>query len=275
MEKSTTILKPFIRWAGGKQILIKYLLANLPPDGDFNRYYEPFLGAGSLFFANGFHNASLSDVNKNLINTFRQVKLNPELIFRLIQNHKNKYTKEYYYKIREVYNNHLDENTPEQVARFIFLLHTCYNGIYRVNLKGQYNVPIGKLNPNLPTLAHLKNTSKKLQGIKLAVKSYKEIISQVKAKDLVYLDPPYPSLPGNQQWRQFTKDKFSESDQYELAEFAEELNRKKCYVMISNSQVPLIEKLYSQWTIEKIPVTRSVSCKKERLKIHELIIKNY
>lgn len=268
-------LKPFLRWAGGKQNLIHHLLANSPQEGSYNKYWEPFLGAGSLFFANGFKKAELSDVNEHLINAYQQIKINPESVYKRLLVHKRKVSADYYYRVREVYNSHLYEETIEQAARFIFLVHTCYNGMYRVNGNGEYNVPFGKSKPSLPSLDHLKKISKKLQGVPLKIQSYETIYDSVKQNDFIYLDPPYPKLNQNKQFQQFTIDKFSEEHQRELAEFAVQLKNKGCKVMISNSKVPLIEKLYEDWYIVEVPVVRYVSCKKERIKINELLIKNY
>ena len=274
-EVKENFLRPFIRWAGGKQNLVHHLLANSPEEGSYNKYWEPFLGAGSLFFANGFKNAELSDVNEHLINSYKQIKLDPESVHKRLLVHKRKVSEDYYYEIREIYNNHLDTSTIAQAARFIFLVHTCYNGMYRVNGKGEYNVPFGKGEPSLPSIEHLKKVSKKLQKIPLKVRSYNLIYEKVKRNDFIYLDPPYPKLNQQEQFQQYTIDKFSEDHQRELAKFAERLKIKGCKVMISNSKVPLIEDLYKEWNIVEVPVVRYVSCKKERKKINELIIKNY
>ncbi len=274
-ETNKNFLRPFIRWAGGKQNLVQHLLSHSPPEGSYNKYWEPFLGAGSLFFANGFKKAELSDVNEHLINAYKQIKFNPESIYKRLLTHKRKVSTDYYYEVREKYNNHLNDATIEQAVRFIFLVHTCYNGMYRVNGNGEYNVPFGKSEPSLPSFEHLKKVSKKLKSIPLKVQPYESIYDKVKRNDFIYLDPPYPKLNQSEQFQQFTIDKFSEDHQRGLADFAEQLKKKGCKVMISNSKVPLIENLYKDWNIIEVPVVRYVSCKKERKKINELIIKNY
>ena len=278
MPKSNeNFLRPFIRWAGGKQSLVTNLLANSPKENKFNKYWEPFVGAGSLFFSNGFTKAEISDVNEHLINAYRQIQNNPEAIHKRLCVHKSKFTKEYYYKLRDIYNKHLNENTIEQAARFIFLVHTCFNGIYRVNAKGEYNVPIGKMNPSLPTLEHLRKVRDKLKGIEVCTRSYNEILPLVNKGDFIYLDPPYPPLNWDNQLQQFTSDKFTADDQKKLSLFANELSQKGCYVMISNSDVPLINSLYkdTQWKKKKLKTTRWVSCKSLRKKVDELLIMNY
>ncbi|MBK8608520.1 MAG: Dam family site-specific DNA-(adenine-N6)-methyltransferase [Chitinophagaceae bacterium] len=275
MSTEKKILRPFIRWAGGKQNLVSYLLSNLPPENCIAKYWEPFLGAGSLFFANGFKNAELSDVNEHLINAYKQIKKNPKSVYDRLLFHKRNFDKDYYYKIRESFNKHRSQNTIEQASRFIFLVHTSFNGIYRVNGKGEYNVPIGKMNPSLPTLEHLKQIASKLKTAKLNFKPYHNILSLVNQNDFIYLDPPYPKQDEKEPFQQFTIDKFSKKNQIELAEFANGLNDKGCDVMISNSNIPLIVELYRNWNIVEVPVIRYVSCKKQKIKLNELIIKNY
>ena len=274
MEEQT-ILRPFIRWAGGKQNLIRYLLENIPQKGTINKYWEPFLGAGSLFFANDFKEAELSDVNSHLVNAYIQIQKNPKGVHDFLRHHLSNFTVDYYYQLRLIYNSYLDENSIEQAARFIFLVHTCFNGIYRVNGKGEYNVPIGKMNPSLPSLDHLTKISTKLKDVSIISRSYADILLAVKEKDFIYLDPPYPKLDEKDQFQQYTVDKFSGKHQIELAEFANNLKNSGCFVMISNSKVPLIKELYKDWIIEEVPVVRYVNCKKERIKINELIIRNY
>ena len=199
------IVRPFIRWAGGKQNLIKVLVKKIPKDFS-GRYFEPFLGAGSLFFAGNFKEAFLSDVNPHLINAFESVKSNPELIFDLLIQHRKKFSVDYYYTLRKKFNADKTKFNHEQAARFIFLVHTSFNGIYRVNRKGEYNVPIGKIEPNLPELFHLLTVKEKLTNAKLNTVDYDSILSQVRAGDFVYLDPPYPALDGKTQFQQFTID---------------------------------------------------------------------
>lgn len=268
-------IRPFIRWAGGKQNLVKYLLQNLPEEESINKYWEPFLGAGSLFFSNGFTNAEISDVNVHLINAYRQIRDKPLSLHKRLQYHKKIFNKEYYYQLREIFNQHLCENTIEQAARFIFLVHTCFNGMYRVNAKGEYNVPFGKMEPCLPTLEHLKKISLKLQNIRIESRSYENILPLVNQGNFVYIDPPYPKLNEKEQFQQYTIDKFCQKDQIELAKFANSLHKKGCLIMISNSDIPLIRDLYKGWKIKEVPVVRYISCKKDRVKINELIIKNY
>jgi DNA adenine methylase len=270
-------MKPFLRWAGGKQNLIKDLLAYLPPEDKVNRYFEPFLGAGSLFFATNYKKCFLSDINKDLMNCYRYIKKDPKLIAKSLERHNINYQldEQYYYKIRDRFNKNLEEISSKQAARFIFLIHSSFNGIYRVNLKGEYNVPIGKRKPALPTFDYLKKISTKLHGNHLAKRPYSEILKMTKKGDFIYLDPPYPPINGTSFFQHYTKDKFPPRDQIKVAEFANKLDEKGCYVMISNASTTLIKELYKNWHVHELETTRYINCKSNRFKVKELIINNY
>ena len=271
---SSTFIKPFIRWAGGKQYLVKYILPHLPIN-KFNKYFEPFLGAGSLFFAGSFNNSILSDINTHLINSYIAIKENPLKIYSLLHNFKKRLTREFYYQIRNTFNKNINELSLSQAARFIFLIHTSFNGIYRVNKNGYYNVPFGKISPNLPSKEHLIRISKKLEHVKLKTGNYSIVDSMIKKGDLVYLDPPYPPINGTSNFQHYTIDKFPNGEQEKVALFANRLSRKGAYVLISNADTKYIRSLYKRWKIVELQVTRYISCKSKRNKITELIIKNY
>ncbi len=272
-------IRPFLRWAGGKQNLIRHLLRHAPENNRVKKYYEPFLGAGSLFFANGFDNALISDINPHLINSYKKIRTDYKRVHRLIRLYEKRFlaNNEFYYRIRSLFNRDQNEMSYVQAARFVFLLHSNYNGMYRINKEGKYNVPVGKLEPCLPSLGELKTISKKLKGKEIVTGSYDQILSKVKSGHFIYMDPPYPPLDWDSQAQQFTVDKFSKGDQKKLAAFARKLDKKGCFVLISNSDVPLIRKLYraKKWRKKKLKTTRCVSCKSERKQVAELLIKNY
>ncbi len=270
-------MKPFLRWAGGKQNLIKDLIKFLPPEDRVNRYFEPFLGAGSMFFATDYEKCFLSDVNKDLINCYEAIKKNPRLIAASLERHKKNFEEndQYYYKVREKFNKNLEEESSVQAARFIFLIHSSFNGIYRVNLKGEYNVPIGKRKPSLPKLNELEAISLKLKGCYLSKTSYHKILTKIQEDDFVYLDPPYPPINETSFFQHYTKDKFSTKEQEKVRNFAKSLVNKKCFVMISNADTEMIRDLYRGWNFVQLQTTRYISCKSERFKVNELIITNY
>ncbi|SDM91197.1 DNA adenine methylase [Daejeonella rubra] len=267
-------VKPFIRWAGGKQNLVAKLSLHLPKF-KFNRYFEPFLGAGSMFLYNGFTNTVLSDINSHLVNAYKQLASSPEEIFDQLQYHLRLLNPDYYYKLRTIFNQNRDSFNIDQASLFIFLVHTSFNGIYRVNKKGEYNVPVGKLNPSLPSIEHLKAIQASLQGIELIDCMYEDVLDRIGSGDLVYLDPPYPPLNDTSYFQHYTIDKFLYQKQCELAENVKFLSDKGAFILMSNADTPLIRELYSSWNVIDIDAMRSINCKPKRTSVKELIISNY
>lgn len=273
MEKVNPV-KPFIRWAGGKQNLVKELTNNIPKT-EFKNYYEPFLGAASLFLFNGFSNAHLSDINPHLINSYISIRDSVEKVHERLQFHKKKVSGEYYYKLRDIFNKRKDQFTTDQAAIFIFLVHTSFNGIYRVNKKGEYNVPFGKIKPAIPDHEHLIKIQSKLKDTTISNCMYEDVLEKISCHDFVYFDPPYPPLNSTSFFQHYSIDKFPNQQQFELSNYAQELSKKNVCVMISNAETPMIKKLYKGWNIKKVNTYRYVNCKAERKAVRELIITNY
>lgn len=272
--KDNTPLKPFIRWAGGKQNLISELSSQIPKT-KFKNYFEPFLGAGSLFLFNNFSNGYLSDINPHLINSYLSIQSSADDVYNRLVFHKSKLSKEYYYELRSTFNAEKDKFTIDQAAVFIFLVHTSFNGIYRVNKKGEYNVPFGKIKPAIPSHEHLLQIKKKLEKIELRNCMYEDVLDKIAKHDFVYFDPPYPPLNETSFFQHYSIDKFPSIQQIELSEYANELDKRGVYVMISNAETPLIRNLYSGWNIKKVSTYRYVNCKAERKIVNELILTNY
>jgi len=271
-------MKPFLRWVGGKQNLVKLIAGHIPSSfsNTSSRYFEPFLGAAALFFNLNPINAVLSDLNEHLINCYISIKENPRLIHRYLKIHNLMDSNNYYYQVREKFNDNIHTFSHSQSARFLYLNRSCYNGIFRVNTKGQFNVPYGfKENLLLPQLSTLLEISKVLQNAELHSCSYKEILPFVSENDFVYLDPPYPPLNGTAYFTHYTKERFGLQDQMELANFAKKLVERGCKVIISNADTPIIRELYSDWEIFNLPITRWVSCKSKRNRVNELILLKY
>lgn len=269
--------KPFLRWAGGKQNIVEEILLNIPDRKLFRKYYEPFVGAGSLFFASNFSEASLSDINPQLINSYIAIKENYAIVADYLDNLNKKYLKnpDYYTDIRNSFNKEKDNNNPIQAARFIFLIHSNYNGMFRVNKLGNYNVPRGKLKPSLPSILLLEQINHKLQGVEIKCLNYIDLITEVGTNDFIYLDPPYPPLDWSHFQKQYTINNFSKEDHETLLVHANNLSQKKAYVMLSYPDTEYIRDLYSDWNIVELSTFRSISCKKERKRVKELLIKNY
>jgi len=267
-------VEPLLRWAGGKRFLVNRLKKFVPSDLNDRVYREPFLGSGSLYFALQPKTAILSDANEHLINCYRFVRDRPELIADYLLQHGKLNCEEYYYLIREVYNR--SKFSAAQTARFIYLNRTCFNGIFRVNLKGKFNVPYGwKEPPILPNRTWLRNASDALKNTTLKAASFEDSLEKASSGDFIYLDPPYPPLNGTSYFTHYTKDRFAEEDQKRLAELVNDLNTRGCLVMMSNADTPLIRDLFNQYHSFSLPVTRYISCKSKKHRVDELVITNY
>jgi DNA adenine methylase len=289
---STAEPKPFLKWAGGKNQLLGELVACLPYK--FNTYYEPFLGAGALFFKlssmGKINRAVISDLNKDLINCYMVIRDDLSSLISLLDDYQQHVDeKDFFYNIARPSFNKIKLNTGfeknvEKAALLIYLNKTCFNGLYRVNSKGGFNVPWGKYKtPKLYNVANLKSVNMALRDedrIQIKCCDYRETVKDAQKGDMVYFDPPYQPLNATSSFTQYTSTDFSDKDQNELAEIFQKLDGKQCHAMLSNSYSPLIETLYKNY-IEKGNLTvamasRAISCVGNgRGKIPEYIIYNY
>lgn len=268
--------KPFLRWAGGKVHSVPFLLRHLPRDfTEPYTYFEPFLGAGSLFFSLRPQRAVLSDNNRDLIESYKAIQKSPILISEYSNEHRRMTSEHYYYEMRSKYNS--SKPSICRAALFIYLNKTCFNGIWRVNKKGEFNVPYGKQeHPSLPSKEELLRISEVLASTEIVCCDYKDIIDKVQKSDFVYLDPPYPPLSDTSNFTQYTSDGFAQEDHEELALFADDLTQKGCYVLISNSDTGYIRSLYqSNFNIFELEVTRLLRADGHRYKVREIGITNY
>lgn len=273
--------KPFVKWVGGKRQLLKQFrdLGLYPPelfDPTTNTYYEPFVGGGAVFFDLLPERAELSDLNRELVITYNVIKNNiDELIFSLKQ---HIYDKEYYLEVRAKNVNELSD--IEVASRFIFLNRTGFNGLYRVNKKGQFNVPFGRYsNPVICDEENLRRVSKELQNVIIKHQDYTSVLKNAQKGDFIYFDPPYYPLNRTSSFTAYTSESFLEKEQTELRDTFVELHKRGCYVMLSNSDTPFINDLYSEIdgaTIHKITAGRAINSKGSgRGKITELLVTNY
>ena len=234
--------KAFLRWIGGKRLLVHRLIEFLPTDVRTRKYHEPFAGAASLFFSISPQEAVLSDLNRHLIESYRHVQANPYRVSQYLREHKRRDNESYYYTIRDLYNR--SGFGPAQAARFIYLNHACFNGIFRVNRQGAFNVPYGnKRNAQIPSTSHLLQVSTVLNHAELRVASFEDSLNVVTAGDFVYLDPPYPPLNGTSFFTHYTADRFSEDDQRRVADSVKNLDRKGAFFLLTNADLPYIRKL--------------------------------
>ena len=273
-KKFTT--KPFLRWAGGKTRSIPFLEKHLPTNlSSMHKYYEPFIGAGSLFFHIKPSNAILSDTNKDLIECYETVQKRPDAISTYLEQHLSNTCEGYYYKMREKYNT--SKHSIARAALFIYLNKTCFNGIWRVNKKGEFNVPYGfKEPPALPSKEELRNVSISLSNVELIHSDYKEAVKNAKRDDFIYFDPPYLPINGTSCFTRYTRDRFTKDDHDELALLAKKLTSKGCYVLISNADGPYIRSLYEDdFNIFELEVTRWIRSDGKRYKVKEVAITNY
>lgn len=251
-------------------------LAKLLPGGvDEGVYHEPFLGAGSLFFYLQPRRAVLSDVNDDLVNTYRCIRANCGLIARYVARHKGLDSEEHYFRVREQFNQ-AKYYTAAQAARFIYLNRTCFNGIYRVNKDGEFNVPFGwRDNPIFPGIRHLGVAARALKCARILSASYEKALDGAARGDFVFLDPPYPPLNGTSFFTHYTADRFSRPDQNRLAAVVRELDKANCRVMVCNADLPWIRRLYAGFNRVVLDVARYVTSHNKKHKVSELVITNY
>lgn len=265
---------PLLRWAGGKRRLVTRLIQALPPNISKLRYNEPFVGAASLFLALQPRDARLSDANSHLMSCYEHVRNQPDQVHRHILQHAQKTCERYYYEIRSRYNRF--SPSAAQAARFIYLNKTCFNGIFRVNREGEFNVPYGfKEPPLLPTRRQLLKVSKLLAEVELCAAGFRESLRGLGQGDYVYLDPPYPPINGTSYFTHYTADRFGEKDQRLLAQCVDLLSSRGARFMMSNADTPLIRELYGHYHLVPLSVTRYVTCKAIKHSAREVLITNY
>ena len=276
------IPKPFVKWAGGKRQLIPILNQNLPES--FGTYYEPFLGGGALLFhiladKNG-QKCSISDLNSDLVLAYTTIRDRIDSLIASLKNHEKNYQKNsesYYYSIRE--SNPRSE--IEKTSRLIFLNRTCFNGLYRVNSKGKFNVPLGKYsNPNIVNEENLYAVSNILQSSRISIKcrDFEAVLRDAKKGDLIYFDPPYQPTSATANFTSYTNKDFTYDDLTRLAELCLKLDSRGCNVLLSNSDSKEVADIFATnpWKITKIEANRSInSNSKKRTGHYELLIKNY
>ena len=252
-------VEPVLRWAGGKRQLLTELLPKVPQYS--GKYIEPFVGGGALFFALSPDKAVLSDCNEELIMLYKTIKRDPISVIEKLKVYEN--NEDEYYRIRELDWRSLGD--AEAAARMIYLNKTCYNGLYRVNRQGGFNVPYGK-NPNRSFCnpEQIISISRALKGKKLLCGDYKKVLRKyAEPGDFIFLDPPYFQVTEKETFLRYTSDRFYEPDQVELAALVNDLYDLGCQLMITNSNHPMIYELYKRFDIEVVNVKRSVNCKGE------------
>ena len=272
------IVKPILKWAGGKTQMLGDLLPKVPKS--YGRYIEPFFGGGAMFFALQPENAIIADSNPELINMYRQVAENVDEVISCLKKYEN--SSEMFYAVRE--QDWMCLSKSEAAARTIFLNRTCFNGLYRVNKDGKFNVPHGKYkNPLICDKENLKLCSKLLQKVEISFGNYEQVLGNADKNTFVYFDPPYRPLVENNSFVSYDKSGFDDNDQIKLADNYKILNNKNCLLMLSNSDPKNTNKednffddIYDGFEIKRVFAKRMINCQaSKRGDITEIVVMNY
>lgn len=279
VSQHSVMAQPFLKWAGGKRQLLPVIRKFIP---QFNQYYEPFIGAGSVLLALQPVNATINDTNDELVNCYKVIKNSSQKLLELCQQHQVKNSKEYFYQLREQdrQDGFSTRSPVERAARIIYLNKTCFNGLFRVNRKGQFNVPYGNYaNPTIADPKVITAVSNYLnQGnINILQGDFEQAVVMAKPGAFIYFDPPYHPISETSSFTSYSLSGFGEAEQIRLKRLCDKLSDRGCKVLLSNSSASLIRDLYSdvRYQIEEIEASRSInSVSSKRGKIKELLIHN-
>ena len=293
LAEKQCFVKPFLKWAGGKTQLLNEIEQRLPSDlkiGEIDTYIEPFVGGGAVFFhiAQKYESIKhfyLFDINEDLVNCYNAIKEDVGILIRELLSLQDEFLplsmprrKKFYLDIRKKF------NSDRATAKLIFLNKTCYNGLYRVNRKDEFNVPFGGYeNPTICNEDNLRNVSEILQRVKIICADFEESAKYVNQKTFVYFDPPYRPISPTASFTSYSKDNFAECDQIRLAQFCRHIDSKGGKFLLSNSDPQnenpedhFFEDNYSEFRIDRVKAARAINCKAAgRGQINELIITNY
>jgi DNA adenine methylase len=266
---------PVVKWAGGKRSLFKQLLALSPHR--FKRFYEPFLGGGGFFLSLAPAQAVIGDANPDLIQLYRAIRDDPQVVMAALDELQPRVQdREHYYQVRA--QDPAALSAAEQAARFIYLNKTCYNGLYRVNRQGRFNVPFGRYvtPPQLYGRQNFERVASLLRRAEIRCGDFEEILADAGAGDFAYLDPPYVPLTATARFTSYTSGSFGEGDQRRLAETIHALTDRGCRILLSNSDTPFVRELYASYDIQIVLAPRSINSDAAgRNRIPELAILNF
>lgn len=297
-QKDAKKIKPFLKWAGGKGQLLTEIEKHYPfEDGKITKYAEPFVGGGAVLFdilsKYDLKEVYISDINDELINTYRIIRADIDELVAMLMVMQSEFVpmdterrKIYYMTKRERFNGlkiNGNENI-EKAALMIFLNKTCFNGLFRVNKKGLFNVPMGSYkNPMICDVENLRAVSEKLQNVKIVCGDYRESADFIDKNTFVYFDPPYRPITDTASFTAYTENLFNDEEQIELAKFVDDMHRKGAKIVVSNSdpknsntEDDFFDNIYSSHRIKRVEATRMINCNSEaRGKIKELLISNF
>lgn len=271
------LVSPFLKWVGGKRQLAAEIEKMIPKS--FSTYYEPFIGGGAIFFSIQPKKAVINDYNSELINVYNVVRDYPEKLIEDLKKHKN--NADYFYALRSV---DRDENFNklseiQRASRVIYLNKTCYNGLYRVNKSGEFNTPFGNYkNPNIVNEPTIRAVSKhlNLNNIKMLNVDFSDSLKNIRKGSFVYFDPPYDPVSKSSNFTGYVEGGFGEPEQIRLRDKCIELDKKGVKFLLSNSDTPFVNELYSGFNIKKVNAKRSInSDASKRGDVSEVLIRNY
>ncbi|BAU11950.1 site-specific DNA-methyltransferase [Leptolyngbya sp. NIES-3755] len=278
--QSPVLPRPFIKWAGGKSQLISQYVSYFPKH--YQNYYEPFVGGGAIFFHLQPERSLLIDINLELVNVYRTVRDRVEDLIDRLEHHHQQHSPDHYYQVRGQLAPNDDwfykGNNVDRAARLIYLNKTCFNGLYRENSKGHFNVPIGSYKkPAIYDPEILRADSIALQSANIEPGSFDQVLQHAQSsEDFVYFDPPYYPISSTSNFTAYNRYSFSEAQQIQLRDAVRELSDRGVKVMLSNSDCPFIQELYKEFNIHTIYATRNINCNAEkRGKITEVLVTNY
>lgn len=274
------LVTPFLKWVGGKRQLINEIKDLLPKQITRYRYFEPFIGGGAVFFSLQPKHAVINDFNIELVNTYRVIRDNPDELIEELSRHKN--DSEYFYYLRN-----LDRDIEsfkklsdiQRASRIIYLNKTCYNGLYRVNNAGEFNVPYGGYkNPNIVNAPVIKAVSKFLnkEDIQILNGDYEAALTTVDTKSFVYLDPPYHPIAQSSNFTGYIQGGWNAEEQIRLRDICNKLTQNGIKFLLSNSDCPFIREIYIDYNIKTVQAIRAINSNAtKRGAVNEVLIKNY
>jgi DNA adenine methylase len=264
---------PIVKWVGGKTKLLPELIARMPELR--GRYFEPFAGGAALFFRVAPRRAVLADSNTDLIGLYQTVATDVDAVIRRLERHRATHDQDHYYETRTRWNDrNLSWGAVERAATFIYLNKTCFNGLWRVNRAGAFNVPIGRYtDPPICVPESLRAASAALARAKLLCGDYRDAVADAGRGDFVYFDPPYDPVTPTANFTSYTAGAFGPDDQRELAETARRLVARGCRVMLSNSDTPFVRSLYKGFRIDRVKCARAINSNAaKRGEVDEVIV---
>lgn len=278
MARFEGLPSPVLKWAGGKRQLLGELIPRLQRATGVARYHEPFIGGGAVFFELKRLGllpgpATISDVNPNLVDVYQALRADLPRLIALLEKHELAHGEAYYYATREL----VPQDPVERAARVIYLNKTCFNGLYRENSKGRFNVPIGKyVNPTVCHEPVLRAAAAALDGVEIACRGFEALLDHARPRDLVYLDPPYVPLSSTSSFASYAKGGFGADEQRRLADVCRVLDQRGVRFLLSNSMNETVRRLYQGFRVETVLASRSVNSQGAgRGAVEEALVSNF